>query len=113
MLTAPILISDPEDRRLELYRGLPDSALRVRVEAEHGLFVVEGARSLRALLASPYPLLSVLLRPERLAGLADVVAAAYDARGAGVCRRSPGLRWHRRVSGAPGGAGASRAPAPA
>lgn len=77
MLTAPILISDPEDRRLELYRGLPDSALRVRVEAEHGLFVVEGARSLRALLASPYPLLSVLLRPERLAGLADVVAAAY------------------------------------
>jgi tRNA G18 (ribose-2'-O)-methylase SpoU len=77
-LTAPISISDPGDRRLELYRALTDAALRRRIEAEHGVFVVEGARSLRTLLASPYPLLSMLLRPERLAGLADVVAAAHS-----------------------------------
>ncbi len=80
MLTAPISISDPEDHRLELYRGLPDAALRRRAEREHGVFVVEGARSVRTLLTSPYPVLSVLLRPERLAGLADVVAEAHERR---------------------------------
>jgi tRNA G18 (ribose-2'-O)-methylase SpoU len=80
---APISIFDPEDGRLDLYRGLPDAALRRRIEGQHGVFVVEGARPVRTLLTSPYPLVSVLLRPERLAGLADVVAAATE-RGAPV-----------------------------
>ncbi len=81
--SVPIPIDDPEDRRLELYRGLPDAALRRRIEHEHGVFVVEGARSLRTLLTSAYPLISILLRPERLEGLADVLARA-DERGAPI-----------------------------
>lgn len=82
-LTGPTRIADPEDPRLAMYRGLTDAALRRRVEGEHGVFVVEGARSLRTLLASAYPLVSLLLRPERLTGLADMVAEA-QAQGAPV-----------------------------
>ena len=77
-------------RRVELYRGLPDAALRRRIEAEHGIFVVEGARSLRTLLGSPFPLVSILLLSERLDGLADVLAAAHE-------RRAPVFVAGRRV----------------
>ena len=72
----PTLIDDPDDPRLALYRGLPDADLRRRIESGHGVFVVEGARTVRVLLGTSFPVLSVLLLSERLDGLADVVAAA-------------------------------------
>jgi hypothetical protein len=70
----------------------------MRTEAEHGVFVVEGPRSLRTLLSSPYPVVSVLLRPERVAGLADVVVSARHrgvpvyVAGRQVFEASPGFR---------------------
>jgi tRNA G18 (ribose-2'-O)-methylase SpoU len=90
MTIAPTPIEDLQDPRVGLYRGLPDAALRRRIEAEHGIFVVEGARSLRTLLESPFPLVSILLLPQRLDGLADVVAAAHE-------RRAPVFVAGRRV----------------
>jgi tRNA G18 (ribose-2'-O)-methylase SpoU len=72
----PIEISDPGDPRIAAYRHLRDAAARRRLEAEQGVFVVEGARTVRTLLTSRWALLSVLLRPERVAALRDVVEAA-------------------------------------
>jgi tRNA G18 (ribose-2'-O)-methylase SpoU len=48
-----------------------------------GVFVVESARAVRQLFASDWPVGSVLLRPERLDSVADVVAEA-QARGVPV-----------------------------
>ncbi len=76
----PIEISDPADPRIAAYRHLRDAAVRRQLEADHGVFVVEGARTVRTLLASPWPLRSVLLRPERVADLRDVVDAAEERR---------------------------------
>ncbi len=53
-------IFDPSDPRLALYRDLKDSALRRSAELAGGVFIVEGRLALEAVLASPYPLLSVL-----------------------------------------------------
>jgi tRNA G18 (ribose-2'-O)-methylase SpoU len=65
--------------------------------------VVEGARAVRQLLESPWPLLSLLLRPERVEALADVVAVAerwgapvYVA-GAATFDRVAGFPVHRGV----------------
>jgi tRNA G18 (ribose-2'-O)-methylase SpoU len=59
-----------------LYCGLRDADLRRRLDSAHGVFVVEGARSVRQLLASGWPVLSLLLRPKRLDAMADATAAA-------------------------------------
>jgi tRNA G18 (ribose-2'-O)-methylase SpoU len=76
----PIEISDPGDPRIAAYRDLRDAQVRRRVEADQGVFVVEGARTVRALLVSEWPLRSLLLRPERVAALGDVVEAAQARR---------------------------------
>lgn len=65
-------IDDPADHRLALYAGLKDADLRLQVEAEHGVFVVEGKVPIRRLLASPYPVHSVLVLPSRLADLPEL-----------------------------------------
>jgi tRNA G18 (ribose-2'-O)-methylase SpoU len=54
------------------------------------VFVVEGARSVRLLLDSEWPVLSLLLRPERLASMADAVEAA-SRRGAPVYVAGPAV----------------------
>ena len=59
----PTRIDDPDDPRVALYRDLPDAVLRRRIEGRHGVFVVEGARTVRVLLGSSFPVLSVLLLP--------------------------------------------------
>ena len=84
----PIEITDPDDARTAPYRQLRDARLRRRFEADQGVFVVEGLRTLRILLVSRWPLLSVLLRPGRLAGLGDVVDEA-ERRGAPVYVAEP------------------------
>jgi tRNA G18 (ribose-2'-O)-methylase SpoU len=84
----PIEITDPGDDRIAPYRELRDAYLRRRLEADQGIFVVEGARTVRTLLVSTWPVLSVLLRPERVAGVGDVVAEA-ERRGAPVYVAEP------------------------
>jgi tRNA G18 (ribose-2'-O)-methylase SpoU len=79
----PIEIRDPHDRRVELYCGLRDAELRSRLEHGHGVFVVEGAHTVRRLLESRWPARSLLLRPERLAALGDMIVTA-DRRGVPV-----------------------------
>ena len=65
-------VFDPSDERLALYRGLKDSALRRSAELEHGVFVVEGKLALEAVLASPYPLRSLLVLHRRLSLIDDL-----------------------------------------
>ena len=76
-----VRISDPGDDRLGDYAALTDAALRKRYEHRQGVLVAEGPNPVRALLASPYPVRSLLIAEERLDGLDDVVrrVAEVDA----------------------------------
>jgi tRNA G18 (ribose-2'-O)-methylase SpoU len=67
-----IIISDPDDGRLEPYRAVRERDLVGR----DGLFVAEGRVVLEKLArAGRHPLRSVLIADKRLAGLAEVLAA--------------------------------------
>jgi tRNA G18 (ribose-2'-O)-methylase SpoU len=99
----PISITDPGDSRIAAYRHLRDAEWRRRMEAGQGVFVVEGPGAVRTLLNTGWPVLSVLLRPERVAALVDVVDAT-ETRGAPVYVASPacfdaiaGFHVHRGV----------------
>jgi tRNA G18 (ribose-2'-O)-methylase SpoU len=69
-------VDDPADPRLVELTRLTDAAARATIEAEHGCFVAEGILTLETVLASAYPLRSVLVAESRLprvtALLADV-----------------------------------------
>jgi tRNA G18 (ribose-2'-O)-methylase SpoU len=69
-----IAVTDAADPRLADYAALTDAALRKRYEHAAGVLVAEGPNPVRALIASRYPLRSVLLAEERLASMADVLA---------------------------------------
>ncbi len=69
-------VADPDDLRLADYRGLRDVTLRRTLEAEHGLFIAEGATVLRRALAAGYRPRSVLVTPRWLDDLGDVLGAA-------------------------------------
>jgi tRNA G18 (ribose-2'-O)-methylase SpoU len=84
----PFEISDPADERIALYRNLRDVELRRSVEADRGVFVVEGIRTIRTLLDSAWPATSVLLTPGRLARSADLIAEA-ERRGVKVLVAGP------------------------
>jgi tRNA G18 (ribose-2'-O)-methylase SpoU len=66
-------VTDPEDPRLADYRDLRDVALRRLLEAEHGLFIAEGATVLRRALTAGYEPRSVLLTQAWLEDLADLL----------------------------------------
>jgi tRNA G18 (ribose-2'-O)-methylase SpoU len=70
-----IAIGDPADRRVDEYRNLTDAALRQREEPGAGLFMVEGVGAIRQLLASHYPVRSLLLTEARLEELKSALAA--------------------------------------
>lgn len=61
--------------------GLTDRVARERIEAELGLFVVEGALALQQLIESVYPVHSVLVATNRLAQV-ERLAPAPDRGGA-------------------------------
>lgn len=65
----PIPVDDPQDERLADYVGLTDGDL-VR---SRNAFVAEGVLVIRRLLASRYPVRSVLLADNRVDALADVL----------------------------------------
>jgi tRNA G18 (ribose-2'-O)-methylase SpoU len=95
---------------LEDYRALNDPRTRRRLERQGGYFVVEGLLALGALLASPYPVRSVLATERRAARVEALVAGRApvlvrpDAEVAGVA----GFDVHRGVLAA-----ADRLPLPA
>lgn len=71
-------LSDAADPRLADYVGLTDPALRVRVEAAGGFFVVEGILAIEQLLArlDRWDVRSVLLTPKALARLRPTITGA-------------------------------------
>jgi tRNA G18 (ribose-2'-O)-methylase SpoU len=69
-------IDDAADERLSDYRDLRDVELRKHLEAEHGLFIAEGAKVVRRAVEAGYPVRSFLMAPRWLEGLDDVLAAS-------------------------------------
>lgn len=107
---APIRIRDPSDERISDYRDLTDAELRRRLEQGEGMFVAEGKLVVRRLLASRYPLRSVLVTPAGLgaleADLAGRPVTVYLAERE-VMAATAGFDVHRGVLAA-----ASRLPLP-
>ncbi len=68
-------IDDPADPRLADYRDLRDVQLRQSLEAEHGLFLAEGAKVVRRAAEAGFPVRSFLMAPRWLDGLDDVLGA--------------------------------------
>jgi len=93
-----IVVDDPADPRLADYVQLTDVKLRTSMEAEHGLFVAEGEKVIRRAIAAGYSVRSMLVTPERLAGLADVAGACGGpvyVISHEVAERVTGYRVHR------------------
>ena len=67
-------IADVDDRRLELYRHLTDADARRSLEAEHGVFVVEGVTAIERLLRSEHRVRSLLLLAHQAQRLAPALA---------------------------------------
>ena len=89
----------PVPDQLDDYRALNDPARRRQVERRGGYFVVEGLLALEALLASPYPVRSVLADERRagrvaalVGGLAPVIVRPRDEVAAVA-----GFDFHRGV----------------
>ncbi|WP_110183385.1 TrmH family RNA methyltransferase [Nocardioides solisilvae] len=66
-------IDSADDPRLADYRDLRDVQLRRSLEAEHGLFLAEGAKVVRRAVAAGFEPRSFLMAPRWLDGLADVL----------------------------------------
>ena len=74
-----VRISDPADPRLGDYAALTDAALRKRYEHQHGVLIAEGPNPVRELLASRYPVRSLLVAEQRLASLDELLAEGDGA----------------------------------
>jgi tRNA G18 (ribose-2'-O)-methylase SpoU len=68
-------ITEPSDPRLGDYSALTDAALRKRYERERGVLIAEGPNPVHELIASPYPVRSLLLTDERVATSRHLVDA--------------------------------------
>jgi tRNA G18 (ribose-2'-O)-methylase SpoU len=77
-----VMVDDPEDPRLELYRALNDPAARLR-QQDQAVFVVEGRLAVERLLASQYRVSSLLVDDHQVR-TADALVAATQAQGAPV-----------------------------
>ncbi len=76
-----VRIADATDPRLGVYAALTDAALRKRFEHEQGVLIAEGPNPVRALVASPYPVRSVLVAERRLELLDTLWDARHDPEG--------------------------------
>jgi tRNA G18 (ribose-2'-O)-methylase SpoU len=63
-------VVDLDDPRLADYRHLREPTRRMAIERDRGIFTLEGALSVEALLASPYVIRSVLVAEEHAAKMA-------------------------------------------
>lgn len=68
-----ISVAGAGDPRLADYVGLTDVHLRRSLEVAHGLFVAEGEKVIRRAIAAGYPVRSLLVTRDKLAGLADLI----------------------------------------
>ncbi len=75
-MTTYVEITDPDDPRLDDYRHLRDVHLRQSIEAEHGLFLAEGAKVVRRAAEAGFAARSFLMAPRWLEGLAPVLEAS-------------------------------------
>jgi tRNA G18 (ribose-2'-O)-methylase SpoU len=82
-------VADPTDPRLADYARLTDIGHRVRREPGAGVFIAEGPITLRRTLAAGFTPRSLLLAPNRVEPVADLVAAV-TALGAPVYVAPPG-----------------------
>ncbi len=75
-MTSPRLVhvTDVDDPRVADYRTLKDTELRKRYENERGVFIAEGPNVVRALLASRFPVQSVLIDEQRLSTMEPELA---------------------------------------
>ncbi len=73
-----VRLADAGDPRLADYVRLTDVHLRRSLEAAHGLFIAEGEKVIRRAVAAGYPVRSLLVADDRLAGVADA-ARQIDA----------------------------------
>lgn len=105
MAATPTHIDDPDDPRLADYAGLKDAALRADEAAgRRGVFNAEGELIVRMLAASRFPVRSLLMTPNRVAGLRDLIdrlpaaVPVYTVTPA-VMERLVGFQFHRGVLG--------------
>jgi tRNA G18 (ribose-2'-O)-methylase SpoU len=78
-----VWVQDVNDPVLDLYRELNDPALRVQLEADQAVFVVEGRLAVQRLLTSDYSVRSLLVDDHQVT-LAGELVAATRAQGAPV-----------------------------
>ena len=74
-MAGTVVVDDPGDPRLADYVRLTDAGLRTSMEAAHGVFVAEGEKVIRRAVAAGFGVRSLLVTPDRMAGLADVAGA--------------------------------------
>jgi tRNA G18 (ribose-2'-O)-methylase SpoU len=109
MAPTHVPIQDPADPRLAAYVGLTDAQLRRAIEApdpdapvDHGSFIVEGHLAIEALVASPYPVRSLLVSESQSERLAPVVidldpSVPMFVAPQDVVEATVGFRLHRGV----------------
>jgi len=110
-------VDDPDDPRLDLYRDLNNPAVRIRLDTDQSVFVVEGRLAVDRLLTSGYTVRSLLVDDHQMTAAGDLVTAAR-ARGApvfvgsrAVVAGTVGFALHRgvvAVANRPSPAGAER-----
>jgi tRNA G18 (ribose-2'-O)-methylase SpoU len=71
-VTSLVPVADAGDPRLADYVRLTDVRLRKSLEPRHGLFVAEGEKVIRRAIGAGYPVRSLLLTRDNLAGLRDL-----------------------------------------
>ena len=96
-------VTDPDDARLDLYRALNDPAGRMRFDADHSVFVVEGRLAVDRLLTSRYAVRSLLVDDHQVQTVSRLVEITR-AQGApvfvgsrAVVAHTVGFALHRGV----------------
>jgi tRNA G18 (ribose-2'-O)-methylase SpoU len=74
-VTSPVRVHDAGDPRLADYVRLTDVGLRRSLEAPRGLFIAEGEKVIKRAIAAGYPMRSLLITEDKLAGLADLAGS--------------------------------------
>jgi tRNA G18 (ribose-2'-O)-methylase SpoU len=92
-------VADLDDPRLADYRHLREPSRRMAVERDQGIFTLEGALSVEALLASSYVTRSVLVAEEHADKMVARLGAHVDlfAMPAAAMTELTGVHFHRGI----------------
>ncbi|MFJ4174343.1 TrmH family RNA methyltransferase [Microbacterium sp. NPDC089696] len=92
------IVTDPDDPRLDDYRGLTDTALRTRTESANGLYIAESAKVIERAVAAGHRPRSVMVQRRWVDGirllLRDVDVPVYEVPDA-VAEAVAGFDVHR------------------